>query len=209
MKKGIILNLKKFKLLDYVTHNKIFILLSALYIVGILIGVFMVVDNSKISSNTKTFLNDYIQLHSSSSFFNKLITRFINCFIILILYFLSGTSMFGVAVTPFLMLWQGILFGSLSSQMYSMYGISGIAFNAIIIIPTTIIFVICCFFAARYSIDFSLQFARLTLPHSKPTNLYISFKKYCFNYLILITITFLFIIFEIVLNLFFLKFFNF
>ncbi len=209
MKKGIILNLKRFKLLDYVTHNKIFIILAILYIVGIVISVAALSDNSKIFGIAKTYLNNYISLHNSTAFLNKLLKRFLSYIIVLILYFLSGTSMFGVAVTPFLTLWQGIFFGALSSQLYSIYGISGIAFNAIIVIPTAAIFVICCFFAAKYAIDFSLSFAKLSLPHSMPTNLYIFFKKYCFNFLFLIITSFICTLIEIVLNLLFLKFFNF
>lgn len=209
MKKGIILNLKKFKFLDYVNHNKIFLVLTLLYVTGIIISVTTLSSDNKIFDLSEKYLDNYITLHNSNLFFNKIFQRFLFYFIILLLYFLSGTSMFGVVVNPFFTLWQGILFGALSSKIYSLYGINGIAFNAIIIIPTTIIFVIICFFAARYAIEFSISFAKLTLPHSKSINLYFVFKKYCINYLILVTISFLCTLLEIVINLLFLKFFNF
>ncbi len=209
MKKGIVLNLKRFKFLDYVTQNRIFILLSLLYVIGIIISVSALSDNNRILNNAKTYLTDYISLHSSSNFLNKFLKCFLRYFIILVLYFICGTSMFGVVVTPFLTLWQGIFFGALASQLYSLYGIGGIAFNAIIIIPPTLIFVISCFFAAKHSIDFSISLARLSLPRTKPASLYITLKKYCSVYLILLGITFINTLVDITLNILFLKFFNF
>lgn len=209
MRKGIIVNLKRFKVLDYVTLNKIFIILCAVFIAGIAIGSAFFQKNGWLSQTIKTLFESYISSHSSNLFFKKFIVCFMRYLIVLIIYFLSGSSMFGVAVTPFITVWQGILFGAVSSYLYQSYGLSGVAFNAIILIPPAIIFIICSFFAARYAIDFSLNVARLTLPRSKPASLSISFKNYCGKYLIFIAVSLACTIIDIVLNKFFLKFFNF
>lgn len=209
MRKGIIVNLKRFKVLDYVTLNKIFIILCAVFISGIAIGSIFLQKNSWLSQTTKTLFESYISVHNENPFFKKLLVCFSRYLIVLVLYFLSGSSMLGVAVTPFITAWQGILFGAVSSYLYQTYGLSGIAFNAIILIPPAVIFTICCFFAARYAIDFSLTVAKLTLPRSKPTSLYISFKNYCGKYLIFIAVSLICAVIDIILNLFFLKFFNF
>lgn len=209
MRRGIIVNLKRFKVLDYVNLNKFFIFLCVIFIAGITIGSTVLSKNSLLADNTKAFFKDYISVHTTNSFFKKFLTCSSRYFIILILYFLSGTSMIGVAITPFITAWQGILFASVSSYLYITHGLSGIAFNAIILIPPSVVFTICCFFAARYSIDFSLSVAKMTLPRSKPASLYLNFKMYCIKYLIFIGISFVCAILEIILNLFFLKFFNF
>lgn len=209
MKKGIILNFKRFDLLNYVTQNKILILLCIIYIIGIVVGCIALSDDNWILKFAKSFLDDYTTLHSSASFFSK----FLNCLVryvsILVLYFLSGASMLGIALTPFITLWIGIFFGTIASRLYALYGIGGIAFNAIIIIPPAVLFILVCFFAAKHSIDFSLMIAKLTLPHSKPINLFISFKNYCSKYLIFLIFILASILLEIFLNLLFLDFFNF
>lgn len=209
MKKGIIVNLKKFKLLDYVNINKIFLVLCILFISGITIGATLLSKNDFISEKIKEFFESYILLNNTGSFFQKIFSSFIKYLLIVLLYFISGSSMLGVAITPFVTVWQGIFLGSTISYLYKTEGLSGIAFNAIIIVPPMVVFTICCFYAAKYSIEFSLLIAKLTLPRSRPTNLYAYFKNYCGKYLLLIALSLLCSIFEFILNLLFLKFFSF
>ena len=209
MKKGIILNLNKFKLLDYVTRNKILIFLCALYILGILISTILLTENNQIFNNAKVFLEEYILLYKTSNFLNNFFMTFLRYAAILVLYFMFGTSMFAIALIPFLILWQGLWFGAVVMQLYKIYGIYGIAFNAIILIPPTVIFVLCCFFAAKYSLNFSISIAKLSLPKAKPATLQDNFNKYSSVYLIIVCVIIVCSLIEILLNLLFLKFFNF
>ncbi len=209
MKKGIIVNLKRFKLLDYVTQNKIFIVLCVLFIVGIALGATVLSDTTWLTQYTESLFNKTINIHTQNTFFQKFISCFLHYIIVLILYFISGASMLGIAVTPFITVWQGIFIGSVISFLYASHGLTGIAFNAIILIPPLAIFVVCCFFAARYAIDFSLDIAKLVLPKCRPANLYFNFKTYCSKYLILLSLTLICCFIEIILNTLFLKFFNF
>lgn len=209
MKKGIIVNLKHFRVLDYVTLNKIFIILCLLFISGIVIGCHVFINTDWLYNFVKTYFAKFIDLHTDCTFLKKLFFSFIRYLSVLIVYFLSGTSMLGVVLIPFIMTWQGIAIGSISSFIYKAHGINGIAFNAIVLIPPCVVFVICCFFAAKLSIDFSLTIAKLTLPRSKPASLYICFKDYTIKYLIFVGVSLVCSVLEIVLNLCFLKFFNF
>jgi len=209
MRKGIIVNLKRVKILDYVTLNKIFILLCGIFILGIVLGTTVLSKNSFLSQNAEYFIDYFFQLHNNNLFFKKLLLCSLKYIAVILLYFLSGTSMLGVAVTPFITLWQGIFIGCITSYVYATHGLNGIAFNAIILIPSSIIFIMCCFFAAKYAIDFSLSIAKLTLPQSKATSLYIQFKDYCFKYLIFVAMSLICSTLEIILNLLFLNFFNF
>ncbi len=208
MRKGIIVNLKKLKILDYVNINKIFILLSLLFVAGVFIGSTILSKNSFVADLTEQFFTRFIELHKTTAFLKKLVLCLIRYLLILILYFLSGSGTLGVVLIPYIITWQGTLLGNLISYIYNTHGISGIAFNAIILIPPMAIFTVCCFFAARYSINFSLQIVKLTLPRSRPINLYYDFKNYCGKYIILLIITLFCSVIEIVLNLLFFKFFN-
>lgn len=209
MRKGIIVNLKRFKLLDYVTLNKVFILLCVLFITGITIGSVIYPKNLTISEFSKDFFENYITVHNSNSFFKKLFSGFLKYLAVLLLYFLSGTSMLGVAVIPFLTVWQGIAFGNISAYLYAEHALKGIAFNAIILVPPSIIFTICTFFAAKESINFSLLLAKLTLPKSKPANIYIDFRKYCARFIVFVAVSFVAAMADVALNLLFLHFFDF
>lgn len=208
MRKGLIVNLKRLKLFDYVTLNKIFILLCVLFIAGITVGSVIYQKNTSIVEFSKNIFENYIKIHNKS-WISVLFASFSKYLIILLLYFLSGTSMLGVAIVPFLIFWQGIVCGNLSSYLYATYALKGIAFNAIILVPPSIIFTICCFFAARESINFSLLLAKLTLPKSKPANIYTDFRKYCGKFIIFIIFLILTAVADLVLNLLFLHFFSF
>ena len=209
MKKGVILNFKKLRVLDYVNLNKIFLLLCLLFTIGITVGCAVFSKNEWLADISKELFADYISIHNEGSFLSKFGNCFLKYFIFLFLYFVFGTSMLGVAIAPFLTIWQGILFAGMTSYLYAEYSLNGIAFNAIILIPPSIIFYICSFFAARESISFSLIFAKLTLPRSKPANIYIDFKKYCCKYLIFIAVTVFSVVTDIILNILLSNFFNF
>ncbi len=208
MRKGIIVNLKKINLLNYVNINKVFIILLLIFIGGVVVGSTVLSKNNLILSLTERFFLNFIEIHKTAAFFKKLFCCFLRFLLILILYFLSGSGTLGIVLIPYFVAWQGILLGNLTSYIYSTYGISGIAFNAIILVPPMAIFTVCSFFAAKFSIVFSLQIAKLTLPRSRPINLYLDFKNYCGRYSILLVIIIFCSILEIVLNLLFFKFFN-
>ena len=209
MKKGIIVNLKRIKLLDYVTLNKLFIILCILFIFGVIIGAIFFPNEGNILNHVKSLLDRYITIHTTGNFIKQIIFSFVGYSGILCLYFISGTSMLGCVFTLFLMIWQGIICGGIGKYLYSTYGLTGIAFNAIILIPHLAIFTVCCFFAARHAIDYSILLAKLTFPHTKPSTLYIGFKCYCGKFLLFTGIAFLCTIIDFLLNLLFLKFFNF
>ncbi len=209
MRKGIILDFKKIKFLNFLKFNKIFILLCIIFIVGIFIGAFIFEKNDALVEISKNVFENSIKLHKTNSWFSVLTSSFFKYLIILILYFLTGTSMFGVAIIPFVTAWQGIAFGNLSSYLYSTYTLKGIAFNAIILVPPAIIFTVCSFFAARESVNFSIVLAKLSFPKSRPANIYTDFKKFCGKFLIFISISLLSSITDLILNSFFLKFFDF
>lgn len=209
MRKGIIVNLKRVRIYDFLKLNHIFLIMCVIFIAGIAIGAVLYPDKKNISNLSETLFNSYITYHSNTSFIKKLFYSFFRCLTVLVCQYLSGTSMLGVAVVPFLIFCQGICFGNISAYLYCTYSLSGIAFNAVILVPATIIFVICSFFAAREAIKFSLTIARLTLPKSKPCNLYFEFKDYSLKFLLFSAVSLMSALLDTMLSSFFLKFFSF
>lgn len=208
MKQGIIVNLTRSWLLRYVTLNKFIILIFICFLIGISIGSNLS-NGVYLFGNVSDFFEKYILFHSIVTFFKKFFVCLFKYVIVLLVYFLSGTSMLGVAITPFVIAWQGIAIGKFISTLYFSYGLSGIAFNAVIFIPPVAIFTVCCFFAAKLSITYSLNIARLTIHKNTTVDLHAAFKNYCYKYLIFLGVTLLCTIFEVALNKLFLNYFNF
>ena len=77
MKKGIILNLRWFKLRDYVTLNKVFLSLALLFIIGIVLGSTWLSNESLVTKISHYTFEKFIVIHSSVGFFNK----FFICFL--------------------------------------------------------------------------------------------------------------------------------
>lgn len=209
MKKGIIVNLKRFRFLDYVNNNKSVIVLCVLFIIGTALGSTIFLKSNYLSQIVNSIFKKAIQLHRHGIFVKKFFSCFLRYFLVLLVYFVSGASMLGIAVIPLISLWQGIFLGNQIAHLYNLYSLNGIAFNAIIALPPITIFVVCCFFAAKQSINFSLCMAKLTLPKYRPISLYNHFKTFCGMYLSFIGISVICTFIEIILNLLFLKYFDF
>lgn len=206
MKKGIIINFKRFKLLNYVNFNKVLLGLCFVFLLGVFIGVYYFTKSEFLFNVSELLFNDYL-IHKTK-FIKSVLITLVKYLLVLSLYFISGVSIVGIITVPFLMVWQGIIYGCYISYIYSIYGITGIAFNAILIIPSQVIFIIICIFFAQYSIEFSFNFVKLTLPKSRPTTLFLNFKKYSSKYLIYLLISLLCAIFDYFLYLMFYKMFN-
>ena len=71
MRRGIIVNLKRFKFLDYVTHNKIFILLCVLFVTGLTLGAIFVSKNSWLSKNVQMLFKGFVSVHIKDNFFKE------------------------------------------------------------------------------------------------------------------------------------------
>ena len=209
MRKGAIVYFKRLKVLDFINLNHSILLIGLLFLVGLIIGLVIYPENTKYCDFSKGFLDNYITYHSEGQFFSKLLLTWLNYFTVLILLFLTGSSMLGVAVIPFIIGMIGVIYGNFTSYLYMEHSLKGIAFNAIILIPPTLSFIVCSFFAAREAIKFSFVIARLTMPKSKPANIFIDFKNYSTKYLIFIVVILFAALADGLLSTFFLSFFDF
>ena len=118
----------------------------------------------------------------------------------LLAVFAAGTSVLGVVLVPIAAAVRCVLYGSVSALLYSQYSVKGIAFNAVLIIPTEIIFAVALLLAARESVRFSLGMAKLTLPSASPVNLSADFRSYCSKYILICLLTLLSAIIDAVMS---------
>ena len=183
MQKGKVLSLKNFKLADFVARNNILTILVVLIAGGIAVGIFTQSKIQLISEYSADYLERFIALRSGESFVSVALSSFMGSALVLLLLFAAGTSMLGVVLVPLLTAVRGMFFGGVSALLYSQYAVKGIAFNAVLIIPSAFVFVIALLLAARESMRFSVLIAKISLPGSPSVNLAFDFKNYCGRYL--------------------------
>ena len=183
MRKGKVLSLKNFKLTEFVTKNNILAVLVVLIIAGVSVGIFTESRIQVLSNYSATYLERFIALRSGESFLSVALSSFMSSALVLLTLFAAGTSMLGVILVPFIAAFRGFLYGGISALLYSEYSVKGIAFNAVLIVPSAFIFLVALLLAGRESMRFSLLMVKLTLPGSPSVNLAFDFKNYCGRYL--------------------------
>ncbi len=189
MQKGRVLRINSFGFLDYLQKNYILLIVLFSLILGIIFGTLKLDNSEALKSFFAEQLENFFSLRNDARFNKILISSFLQSLAVLFLMFLLGASLFGVVTVPVAMFIKGFLEGGMSAFLYSQYGLKGIAFNAVILIPATVAFLIVLLIASRESIKFSFKFSSLTLSKTLPKNLSVDFKDYSIKFLILTILT--------------------
>lgn len=190
MKKGTVLSLKKIRFSEFLIKNNVSVLLVILFVAGIAAGTFAGKKFVGLNDYSAEYLERFIAERKNASFLSVTVNSFAGSALVLLAVFAAGTSVLGVVLVPIAAVLRCVLYGSVSALLYSQYSVKGIAFNAVLIIPAEIIFALSLLSAARESLNFSLNMARLTLPSAPPVNLSASFRDYCGKYIFVCLLTF-------------------
>ena len=123
------------------------------FIAGLFIGVFSA-ENIDVFENVVT---DYLMVGEipKTGFLSSLFDYYFNILLIICICFICGTSMFGVLLSPLCVISFSFFYGIFSANIYSGYGLKGIAYYAVMILPGTILLTISLLFAALESFKFS------------------------------------------------------
>lgn len=183
MRKGTVLSFKKLRLFDIVYKNNFLIVMLILFVAGIVFGVFSVKDNSALTNSVSNYLKDFSKVRSDGSFLGILTDSFLSNLLVLAVVFAFGSSVVGVVVVPLFVAYKGVFYGAVSAFLYSEHSIKGVAFNAVLLVPFSLIFIIAFLLAARESLQFSLIISKMTLPNSSQINLNRDFKTYCVRFI--------------------------
>ena len=183
MRKGKVLSLKNLKFTEFIAKNNILAVLVILITAGIAVGIFTESKLQVLSRYSASYVERFVALRSGESFLSVALSSFMSSALVLLALFAAGTSMLGVILVPFLAALRGVFYGGVSALLYSGYSVKGIAFNAVLIVPSAFVFVIALLLAARESMRFSLLIAKMSLPGAPSVNLSFDFKNYCGRYL--------------------------
>lgn len=120
-------------------QNKMPIILCFVLISGILSGVLLESFNSDLSEKLTVTYNNYFIINSNKKFAELSFGYFLYNIIYIILPMLSGLCVIGfimIYIFPFV---KGIGIGSLCAYIFYTYGVKGVGYSLIIIIPSAII----------------------------------------------------------------------
>ena len=185
MNRGRVLNLSGVRVLEIVKTNAHSLICFLVLIIGVIFGLFMFDDFEAVTIFLEGFFNDFLKSRDGKSFIRIVLSSYLNDLLLLLIIFISGTTLFGVVTVPLSLSFCGFFYGSAVGYLYSSFALKGVAFNSVIFLPAVIVLLLFLIFAAKHSLIFSLQIARLTLPDSPQENLYIKFKDYALHFLIL------------------------
>lgn len=186
MKRSTVLDLKHLRFFDGFVKNKLLIILALSFLIGLIAGAVTYSKSEILLAYAEDWLSDFLSDRADRAFMSIFISSLFSGLLFLLAIFLSGTSLLGIILAPLLVALRGFLYTNAASCLYSSYGVKGVAFHAVIIIPVAVIYSLTVLTAAKYSVSFSYIIARMTMPRSAPASLYDDFRKYCIKFALLI-----------------------
>lgn len=185
MQKGKVLNLSKYRVLEFLKTNLYTIIGFAFLTVGVISGLALFDDFKIISQCLKGYFSSYIGYRNKSGFFAIVFKSFLHSLYLFLIIYVFGTTLFGVVTIPICVTVFGFFYGSAVAFLYSEYALKGVAFNAMVFLPSNLILLLFIIFASRYAMIFSLSIAKLTLPNGISSDLTLQFKEYSLRILVL------------------------
>jgi len=185
------------------------IICFSVFIVGIILGSVLVGSFEPIKELFSNKLEQHIDIRLSKNITKILLDSLKDVFPLYVLVFLLGTSVVGCALSPSILLWHGFSYGSISGILYSTYALEGVMCNAIIYIPSVLF---CAFGLAvlvRNAVSFSYLLSGICIKANKPINIYSNFKVYCLQGVITLLFAVSSVVFDIVMSVLFINYFNF
>ena len=192
MQRGKVLNLSSFnKAISFTSQNKIMLLVVASFIIGLVFGVSNYGKYEALDSYSKSLLSSFITLRQTSGLFKVFISSLLSSVGILFVCFALGSSMFGMVSVPLILAIKGYVYGAQTAYLYSEFSFKGVAFNAVLVMPSAIFLIIALILSSEQAVKFSLALARLTVYEDEHSGISVAFKKYCIKFLTVLVLLFI------------------
>lgn len=187
MQIGTVINLNGYKKSKiFLKQNKLTVLVFSVFIISFITFLFLSRENTVLNNYGKFFVKRLLEERSNVKFFKVAVNSFFSYLLIIAINFSFGTSMFGIVFIPLIVAYLGAHYGIISTFLYANYSLTGIAFHAVIILPSAVVFIAALFYSARACFDFSFSIARITFSRNVNVTVYESFKKYCIKHIYII-----------------------
>lgn len=195
--------------LNEVKANKIFICFYFFVVFSFSVGVLLSRrSNQNLNDYIAYLFNNYYGATENYGFFTVFFNSFFGWMIYAVLLFVSGVSALGYIFVPVLLFFKIMGYGLISGYLYSGFGLNGISFYLLTIVPGLFICLFCFCFAAKESFAFSRMFFKTIKKESKPTKFHNDFKLFSLRYLIFAAVLIVANLLDAVTGVAFSRFFN-
>ena len=191
MQRTRIINLKARNPIRYFKEGYPFLLMFLAYIIGIIAGVLFLRFIPSVKAVAERTGIDGIIKGMVPGFWPSVWKCFFEWLPFLLLIFVFGLGIAGLAVVPVFVLAKGIHYGIIAGYLYNVFSFKGIVCVLIMIIPPTVIAAFGMFFSAETSFRFSLRLTRYCMPHPPEGYIYPRLIGYCKRFTLLLFVAFL------------------
>lgn len=184
MKAGFVLNSRSFKKIKF---DYSIVILSTIFLCGVIIGIFLIHNcDDDLKNMLFNILENYISTKSNSGFIAIFSFELVLLLTFVMLEFIFGLSAVGSPFAVLILAFFGVFSGAGTSCIILNWGLKGIFYLLLVILPcyaiTAAILVKCCCLSIRVSsILLNCILQRDTIKRN-----FCDFKEYALNYLILI-----------------------
>ncbi len=124
----------------YFQKNKRFMVMVAALVAGMCLGaLFVRWQGAGHAVQIDQLFAGYVSRREAQHFLQTLLFSFLSAFWFVALAFCSGMFVFGAPVTVLIALFKGLGFGLYSGYLYAAHGLQGVAFSALLLVPSGLI----------------------------------------------------------------------
>ncbi len=159
--------LDKYELINLGKNNKVLIFLIVCIITGMILGSSSVgyINMEVLHKLDFLFLNDFKERLNQSGL-DIFVSSFSSLFIYMLFIEMAALSFWGVVAIPLLIVFKGLGLGLAAGYLYLIYGLKGIAFYILILLPGIFISSVGIVLFSVGAFKFSGKFAKKILPAS-------------------------------------------
>lgn len=179
MKTGKVLNFKALGgIFDFVKRNKLLLLLIMLFVAGLFLGITALGKYEVLFRAADAAVNGFIKFRTENGFLKIAFDSFLKSMLFVVLVFLLGASVTGVAAVPLAVMLLSFIYGVASAFLYSEYSFKGIAVNAVMFMPPAVIFSVSLIILSIEAVGFSRNLLSVVLPKNSFSDMSVVFASY-------------------------------
>ena len=154
-------------------NSAFLLLLTLIMLIGMIFGALSLnhINLDTIKKLDILFLSDFDN-RSNQSVLYTFISSFSSLFLFWLTLIISTLSFLGAIIVIFILIFRGWGLGITSGYLYSIYGLKGVAFYILVLLPGTFISSLAFILMSSNSIKFSLRVSKKFLPHPGEELLY-------------------------------------
>ena len=167
----------------FIKKNKLLILMTLFFLLGMILGTLTINASDSTIINRMSFLvSSYLDKRIKQPFFTTFCSSFFSVFIYMIITYFLGFCAISTPFIFFVLIFRGLGLGMSMGYLYAYYGIQGMLFCTVMILPTAVISTVILLFASRDAQRLSVAFSSSFLPSVKTSVTPQYIKKYTVKY---------------------------